>query len=304
MNILQTPQQFYEQQRAQAMLLTPREAGMTAATGFQGTGKTFNTLRDIIRYLHLHQDRKALIFDPNGEYTQQECRKHGCDVNIPTLLLDPYEIQRFAAHQTERIRRITPFDRHGNKLNIQGMKDAMSMILDNFRKGIFLAEDMNKYLTNVRHVEDILSRMISLRHSNLDVILHLQSISKLDPTMWENVKYVRMHYQADNVSRIENRLPDYAIFKIAQEIINRHYNELGNKRFFLWIDLLNRKILSTASGLSMQEFAIGYYRYLMIDKTDWREMASRLRLDSKSEQNSQKIFNALLNQNGLLMYGK
>ena len=303
MNVNGITKEYYQRERTHTLMLPEREAGMTVASGFQGTGKTYNTLRSIIRYLHIHPDRKALILDINGEYTLPECRKHGCDINIPTLALDPYEIQRFSAHETERIRRIVPVDKFGNRLNIQGMKEAMSIILDNFRKGLFLAEDMNKYVTQVRHVEEVLSRFISLRHSNLDVILHLQSISKLDPTMWENTKYVRMHYQNDNVSRIENRLPDYPLFKVAQLIINRQYNELKNQRFYLWIDLLKGRIDATYSGLSEKEFAIGFYRYLTIEKTEWREMASRLKVDPNKEQNSKHIFDTLMKVRGRLMYG-
>ena len=140
-------------QTAVPTVVDERQAALTIAPGFQGTGKTYRTLHDIIRYLRLHPDRKVLIYDVNGEFNYESCKKHGIDINIPVLGTSIADIQRFTFHQTERIRRIIPNDpKTGERLDIAGMKNLLKDILTHFSKGFLLIEDMNKYLLQVRHI--------------------------------------------------------------------------------------------------------------------------------------------------------
>ena len=57
-----------------------REAGMMCTTGVQGVGKTYQNMHIISKYVTDKiatkvKGRKVLIYDTNGEYTEQEFKK-------------------------------------------------------------------------------------------------------------------------------------------------------------------------------------------------------------------------------------
>ncbi len=276
----------------------PRQAALTVATGFQGTGKTYRTLHDIRRYMALHPNRKVLIYDVNGEFNYESCMKHGVDMNIPVLGPSVIDITRFTYHKTERIRRILPIDEKGNRLDLSGMKNLLKDILNNFRKGLLLIEDMNKYLMQVRSMEEIVSILISLRHQNLDVIIHLQSLAKIDPTLWENTKYIRMHYQTDLVDRIEARITNYRLYKIAQLLVNYMYNDIDDKTFFCNIYTQQNKI---TGNFSKQDFKLAFYRYLKSERRELSDCQKILRVPNTPD-GTKRAVNYLF-ERALSMYG-
>lgn len=281
-------------------ILEEREAGLAIATGYQSTGKSYQTLYTFRRYLALHPNRKVLIYDVNGEFTQENCRKHGWDVYIPRLGTSLAEIQRFTAHKTERIRRIVPTDPEtGRKLDIPGMKNLLKLILENFTKGLLLVEDMNKYLLQTRHIEEIVSILISLRHQNLDAIIHLQSLAKIDPTLWENAKYIRMHWQTDSIDRIESRIPCVKLVKIAKYLVDYFAYEKDNKRFLVWVIPQENKLWGE---FSKADFKLAFYRYLKTEKSELRETAAIMDIDIKKFDDRMKVVNYLYKKN-LYMYG-
>jgi len=278
----------------------PREASLTISTGYQGTGKSFQTLYMIRRYLQLHPTRKVLIYDVNGEFDHENCIKHGWDVYIPKLAPTLADIQRFTAHSTERIRRVVPIDpKTGKRFDITGMKDVLKMILENFTKGLLLVEDMNKYLLQVRNVEEIVSTLISLRHQNLDAVIHLQSLAKIDPTLWENAKFIRMHWQTDSIDRIENRVPYYKLIKVAKYIVDYHYYDKQNKRFYLWVMPQTNKI---SGAFSKADFKLGLYRYFKAEQRELRETCLLMNLDYKKMNDRFKAVDYLF-EKYLFMYG-
>lgn len=284
----------------QAKAPSTREASLTISTGYQGTGKSFQTLFMIRRYLALHPNRKVLIYDVNGEFDQENCIKHGWDVYIPKLKPTLGDIQRFTAHQTERIRRITPVDPDtGKRYDITGMKDILKTILENFTKGLLLVEDMNKYLLQVRNIEEIVSTLISLRHQNLDAVIHLQSLAKIDPTLWENAKFIRMHWQTDGIDRIESRVPYYKLVKIAKFIVDYHYYEKKNKRFYCWVLPQDNKVYG---AFSKADFKLALYRYLKTEKRELRETCEIMQLDQKKVVDRLKAVDYLYKKN-FFMYG-
>jgi hypothetical protein len=166
----------------------PREASLSVSTGFQGTGKSFQTLYLMVRYLKMHPKRKVLIYDINNEFGPETCRSHGINIDIKRIKPTEESIVKFTNHPEERIRRITPINEKGEKMTIEEMKNLLDLILRKFTRGFLLIEDMNKYLLQVRYIEQIVSSLISLRHQNLDVMIHLQSLAKVDPTIWDNTQ--------------------------------------------------------------------------------------------------------------------
>ena len=90
-------------------------------------------------------------------------------------------------------------------------------------------------------MEDIVSGLVNLRHRACDVLISYQSLRPVEPRIWQNSRWIRMHYQADNVNDIKNKLPNVTLFKIAQIMVNNRYFN-GDKRFFIYIYNFQNKI--------------------------------------------------------------
>ena len=280
--------------------LDEREASLAISTGYQGTGKSYQTLYTIKRYLALHPDRKVLIYDVNDEFGYENCVKHGWPVAILKLPPDLNSIQRFTAHQTERIRRIVPIHPNtGNRFSIPEMKNLLKVILENFSRGFLLIEDMNKYLLSVRHIEEIVSTLISLRHQNLDAFIHLQSLAKIDPTLWENTKFIRMHWQTDNIDRIENRVPFYKLVKVAKYIVDYYYYDKENKRFLIWVLPQQNKLYGP---FSKADFKLALYRYMITEKREFKETFD-IMMKNPNKPADRKAVMDYLYQKHMYMYG-
>ena len=80
-----------------------------------------------------------------------------------------------------------------------------------------------------------------------------------------------MHYQADNVNDIKNKVTNLTLFKIAQIIVNNRYFD-GDKRFFVYIHNFANKI---EGKFTKQEFDDACKQYLNSNKKyikEYREM--------------------------------
>lgn len=90
-------------------------------------------------------------------------------------------------------------------------------------------------------MEDIVSGLVNLRHRAVDVLVSYQSLRPVEPRMWQNTRWIRFHYQVDNVNDIKGKVSNPDMMKIAQNIVNKRYHG-GDKRFFLYIHNLGQKI--------------------------------------------------------------
>lgn len=276
------------------LLAKLREAGLTIAPGFQGTGKTYQSLCAIVEYLRAHPDRKVLIYDVNNEYGPESCREHGFNLNIKMLYPDKNEIMRFTAHATERIRRIVPVHPDtGQDFNTEEMKDMLKDIVLTFRKGLLIIEDLNTYLTETKHIQEVLGIITRLRHKNLDIIIHLQSLAAVDTKMWQNCRYLRMHWQADDIDRYKTRIPNFKLIKIAQLLCDYNYVEKENKRFYCWVHRLTNKI---SGPFTKADFVVALYRYLALDGDELKNAILM------NENNREKGLDYCMRR-GLSMYG-
>ena len=71
-----------------------------------------------------------------------------------------------------------------------------------------------------------------------------------------------MHYQADNVNDIKNKVTNPTLFKIAQLLVNEKYFS-GDKRFFVYIHSFANKI---QGKFTKQEFEQACKKYLSTNK--------------------------------------
>lgn len=219
-----------------------REPLLGCAIGKKGIGKTFTTLKTIYKYVQGNptygiQGRKFLIFDVNDEFS-----------NVKGIALK--DIARFASQKTPEIRRVRIWKENGKgKMTLDEMADALYLILENYRGGGMLIEDISKYIGD-SYSRDIIGAICTQRHMDCDLLLHFQTIGKLShPKIFGNMNYVRMHKTTDTVKRHESKFGgDVEHLKITEMLVDRQYRK-GDIRFCAYLNLDNNKI----KGIFTQE---------------------------------------------------
>lgn len=247
-----------------------REAGMMTVSGVQGVGKTYQNMHLIREYVkdkfyNKVKGRRCLIFDTNGEYTEAQFAKNDIpDFKVRMIAIN--DVKEWGAKGEIECRRID-----AKSLSISEKKAAVEYLVNIFRNGMLVLEDINTYILNVTHMEDIVSGLVNLRHRACDVLISYQSLRPVEPRIWQNSRWIRMHYQADNVNDIKNKLPNVTLFKIAQIMVNNRYFN-GDKRFFVYIYNFQNKIVGK---FTKQEFTDACRYYLNANKKyikEYKEM--------------------------------
>lgn len=254
-----------------------REAGLMMTVGFQGVGKTYQNMHIIKNYIADKlatkvKGKKVLIFDTNGEYTKEQFE----DAGITTV--DPKKIALQDIGKWSRIpdnkecRRID-----AKSLSIKEKKQAVAFIIKNFRFGLVVLEDMNTYITNATHMEATASGLINLRHKACDVLVSYQRLRAVEPLIYANSRFYRMHYQSDNVNEVWDKITHPVMCKIAQIIINnRYFND--DERFFVYINTIKRKI---EGDFTLEEFQLACRMFLNGYKKELKEYQATHNLNNE-----------------------
>ena len=216
-----------------------REPKLVVATGRKGVGKTFTTVKYIRNYVVPNPSsgwpsRRVLIFDTNGEFNDP--------VKYPDIrALALKDVAKYSAHPKIEIRRVAPFFKTGEEMPPATKIQVVLYILQNYRNGLLLLEDINNYLSD-NMPRDVVGTILSQRHKGLDVMLHYQSIGRIQAKIWPHINILRMHKTQDSVMRHEEKFPDkYEILQISENIVNAKYTE-GDRHFYLHVDFDSEKI--------------------------------------------------------------
>jgi hypothetical protein len=217
---------------------------ITIVTGAPEHGKSYRTLEELKQFTrddtkYNRKGRPVLILDTNNEYSDIPSIKY--DVENPN---DSERGKYFRLFTKPQLMRVKPLTMSGEKMNFDQLQTAMLDILNNFRRGGVLLDDINTFIKDFNSLK-VISTLVNSRHRGIDLILHFQSLSKIATTMWENAKIVRSHYQVDNVDRYSDRIPNYELIKIATMIVNKvYFSKAENaKYFFVYIDNRGQKII-------------------------------------------------------------
>jgi hypothetical protein len=210
-----------------------REPKLGVAVGKKGVGKTYTTNLMIDSYVKGNpskgvKPRRVLILDVNDEYE-----------GIKGLRLS--DVMRFSVHPTIEARRVRPFSDNGKRWTIKEIQDALFYILETFRGGMLLIEDINRYISDFLP-NDIVGAICTNRHTDTDIIMHFQSVGRITPKIWQNLNWVRFHKNTDSVDRHRGKFEDkYEMMKIMENMVNNQYYN-GNQRFYLFADVDEEKI--------------------------------------------------------------
>tara|TARA_R110000868_G_scaffold3590_2_gene22649 strand:- start:669 stop:1499 length:831 start_codon:yes stop_codon:yes gene_type:complete len=250
--------------------MAEREAGMMTCSGLQGVGKTYQNMHIIKEYVkdkiyNKVRGRQCLIFDTNGEYTLEQFTKNDIPDFTPKRIAIN-DVEDWCRMGNAECRRID-----AKNLSIAEKKAAVEFLMKVYRNGMLVLEDINTYILSLTHMEDIVGGLVNLRHRAVDVLISYQSLRPVEPRIWQNSRWVRMHYQADNVNDIKGKLPNPTLFKLAQILVNNRYHS-GDKRFFVYIFNFQNKI---EGNFTKKEFMDACTQYLNSNKKyikEYKEM--------------------------------
>lgn len=224
-------------------MIEEREAHLEVVTGQMGVGKSYITLNKVILpYTQGVNAKKVLIYDVNMEYTQ-----------FKTIALK--DVKRFTMQKAVEVRRVVPRLEDGSTANTDQMVEILAEILKSFAKGLLLLEDINKYMVGTQS-QEIISTLCTVRHKDLDLIIHLQSLSAVTTRMFQNCKVIRFHKQIDSIDRYRERLP-YEIVKIAEILVDTQYDK-GNTRFYCHVSGQERYIRGMFSKNSLKDACLKF----------------------------------------------
>lgn len=147
--------------------------------------------------------------------------------------------------------------------------DKLTMLektLQVYKGGCLLIDDINKYIEDYEMPKDLTGMLAGNAHSDLDIILHYQSVGRILPKVIQNTNIFRYHYQLDPVKKSAQKLSEATeVFQIAELIVNEQYQVKKNKRFFVYIDREEGKIMGDITH-SMFDAALTEYLSMNHDK--------------------------------------
>jgi hypothetical protein len=234
-----------------------RDAYLLIACGRQKVGKTYRTMQDLRAYVMddpriRRKGRKVLIFDTNGEYP-----------DIPSIHFDIAKAFDKNANELEivshivnwnrvEIRRIIPFRVDGNPMDIADKQKTAELLLKHFRGGLLLFEDMLSWSLGAKSIA-LIGNITSKRHRSQDIVIHLQSMNRIDPVLFENVDIIRMHQDEGRLDLIEKKVNNPDILKIATECVklgsmqNQYYYHYWHYKLSIITGVnLTKKLFQTA----------------------------------------------------------
>lgn len=220
-----------------------REPQLGCVIGRKGVGKTQTTIKYLRQYVRGDENtppRKVVIFDNNNEFSDKLKYPDVREISLG-------DIELFSMHPKIEIRRVAPFIPNSNEeMTPDQKRRAVLYILSHFRNGLVLLEDINAYIDD--HVPgDAVGKILAQRHKGIDLILHYQSIGRVQKKIWPHINWLRFHKTNDSVVTNSNKFDDkYECFQIAENIIN-HQHDIGNIYFYLFINNDYEKIYADVS---------------------------------------------------------
>lgn len=209
-----------------------REAQLGVAVGKRGIGKSYTTTQIMSKYVKgfggKMKPRRVLIVDVNDEFQGVKA-------------ISPDDVKKFSMHPKIEARRIRPFNADGTKMTLNDICETLFMVLEQFKGGLLLIEDINKYMSH-HFPKDMVGAIVTNRHNSMDIIMHYQAIGKVPTTIWENANWVRFHKNNQSVDRHKKKFEDkYELFKLVECLVDNEY-EKGNKYYHIYGNLDDTKI--------------------------------------------------------------
>ena len=213
---------------AKVIVVAPlRQPVLMIVVGKRYIGKTYTNKK--IEKLYLKGNpalgingRKVIYFDVNGERTDLLAIPidHAFDPSMPNWIL------AFSSPRAKvEARRVLPIKQDGTPMTIEELNVALEYVLNNFKGGLLIVEDPTKYIADTPG-RDLSGGLATLRHKNSDVIANYQWKSKaLNPKIWGNVSYLRLHKTNDSFKKYQNRIQGQEEILYLAENLEKYCNK-------------------------------------------------------------------------------
>lgn len=249
--------------------MNEREPLLGIAVGKKGIGKTFETINIMNQYVRGDHStgavgRRVLIMDVNDEFGQYRG-------------ISPKDIPAFChPSYPPEIRRIRIWREDGSgKMTLDEIANMLYYILEVYRGGLLLVEDMTRYVSDTLP-NDLIGAICTQRHMDVDIIIHFQTIGKMaNPKIWGNANYVRMHRCYDDVERHKHKFSgDTTSLFLLEALVNYQHDFENNIRFHAYLDKDYSKISGNFTALDFEN-AVRYYMESNYDKVMKNKLKER-----------------------------
>ena len=239
-------------------MATKRANKIIVSGGYKNSGKTYQTYKIINDYVNPkggYTARKVLIFDANQEYTTGSVLSAGFNFSIKTIQLK--HVPLFIKHPKIEVCRVVPIKDSGVLMSIKEKKETAWKMLETFRGGLLVLDDINTYALDVTHEEEFVGSVVNSGHRDVDIILNFQNLNMCNPVLIRNFDEARLHHQTENVkeAKFEDR---WEAYMIAQKIVDLKVDS-GQPKYCLYIDNHSKKI---RGNFSKKDFALACYDYM------------------------------------------
>lgn len=273
-----------------------REAKMMLVAGRKGVGKTYQTLISIGNYLKdtpTRKGRKVLIFDVNNEFGN--VRKDHKNPSLPNIgLIKLNQVPAFSRVNQPIAKRVSIFKDGGGRMSLSEMGKALGYILDHYRNGMLLIEDITKYITDSLP-GDLIGSISTQRHVSVDVVIHVQTVGKLfNPKLWGNCNEIRLHRADDTIKRHESKVDGNLEHLFIMEKLVALKNKQGDNRFHCYLDKDANKIKGNFSKTdfikAIEAYLSSNYNKVLKPLLDERDIYT----GAKKYQNQKQAVNAYI----------
>lgn len=258
-----------------------RENRLIIVTGKKRIGKSNETLRNIIYDVVAKEGRKGLIFDVNNEYGEYEIWfPDGSSKKHHIKRIAHKDLPKFVTQKKIECVRIVPINDDGSMMEHEQIEELMLKILKMFRGGVLLLEDMNNIIGDSLPVR-VSGALVNNAHRDCDIYIHLQSVGRILPKMRQNAEFIRFHYQFDGIEESKGKLKsEFQIMKIAQIIVNNKYHNENKKRFFLYVNREEHKLIG---AFSKQDMILAIKQYIAQNKMIIKPLLDERTMDGKKK---------------------
>lgn len=228
-----------------------RECKLGVVVGRKRVGKTFTTNKLIEQYVMGNPakgvaGRKVLILDANDEFT------HIAPISIADLAY-------FTIQQRIEARRIRPIHQNGKSFSLDDLVSTLNIILEVFKGGLLLIEDINKYVTD-NMKRDLMGAIATNAHKDLDIILHYQGIGRIGTKVWQNITWLRFHKITDNTKRHIKKFEEiFELLRIVELMVDKEYDN-GNIRFYQYVNCEDMKLMGNINKDIFKEACMTYIK--------------------------------------------
>jgi len=239
-----------------------RECKIVINTGTQGGGKSNEQLRELYEKAYLvpvSERQKSLIFDTNMEFGAY---KLDGKTPIKVQVLPHSNIEKYSASTGNKIMRIIPIHDNGEAMDEDEVEKLLIVMIKKFRNGILFIDDLNNIFGDSLPA-DFAKTLTSVRHRRSDLVMNLQSVGRILPKMYQNVKTIRFHKQLDLIESSSDKIGsgEMPIFRLAEIMVEDQFRK-GNIRYFVYIYRLEGKI---RGNFSPKMFIRAIQEYLSVE---------------------------------------